>query len=163
MSSDNIDYAELDRAVNEAMRAQPKSSSSRSTAAKAKPVAVTPRPAPRPQNHGRIMDFAPRNIHSPTQVRPAQTTTATARPIVKRPAIAGWKSLLIRAIAIIAALGVSSVVLLILTKKSPLEAMKLVYEASFGVYNKTLDKGFFAQIFTGRKFTIYLHLLAARS
>ena len=87
MSSDNIDYAELDRAVNEAMRAQPKSSSSRSTATKAKPAAVAPRPAPRPQNHGRIMDFAPRNIHSHTQVRPAQTTTATARPIVKRPAI----------------------------------------------------------------------------
>lgn len=87
MSSDNIDYAELDRAVNEAMRAQPKSSSSRSTDTKAKPVAATPRPAPRPQNHGRIMDFAPRNIHSHTQVRPAQTTTAIARPIVKRPAI----------------------------------------------------------------------------
>lgn len=79
--------------------------------------------------------------------------------IVKRPAIAGWKSLLIRAIAIIAALGVSSVVLLILTKKSPLEAMKLVYEASFGVYNKTLDKGFFAQIFTGRKFWAMLQEL----
>ena len=49
MSSDNIDYAELDRAVNEAMRTQPKSSGSRSTATKAKPVAATPRPAPRAQ------------------------------------------------------------------------------------------------------------------
>ena len=88
MSSDNIDYAELDRAVNEAMRTQPATTGSRSAATKAKPVAA-PRPAaPRPQNHGRIMDFAPRNIHNhSTPVRPASTAPATSRPVVKRPAV----------------------------------------------------------------------------
>lgn len=79
--------------------------------------------------------------------------------IVKRPAIAKWKSLLIRAIAIVAALAVSSLVLFVLTKKSPLEAMRLVYEASFGVYNKNADKGFFTQILTGRKFWAMLQEL----
>ena len=88
MSSDNIDYAELDRAVNEAMRTQPATTGSRSAAAKAKPV-TAPRPAvPRPQNHGRIMDFAPRNVHSHnTPVRPTSTTPVASRPVVKRPAV----------------------------------------------------------------------------
>ena len=80
--------------------------------------------------------------------------------IVKRPAIATWKSLLIRAAAIVSALAVSSLVLYVLTKKSPLEAMRLVYEASFGVYNKSLDKGFFAQILSGRKFWAMLQDLS---
>lgn len=83
---------------------------------------------------------APKKIHEPPF------------HIVKRPAIAPWKALLIRAIAIAAALAVSSLVLFVLTKKSPFEAMRLVYEASFGVFNKNADRGFFAQVFTGRRF-----------
>ncbi len=79
--------------------------------------------------------------------------------IVKRPAIVWWKALLIRTVAIIAALGVSSVVLYALTKKSPLEAMRLVYEASFGAYKKDLGTGFFTQMFTGRKFWAMLQEL----
>ena len=79
--------------------------------------------------------------------------------IVKRPAIATWKAILIRAIAILLSLAVSSVVLLILTKKSPLEAMKLVYEASFGKYKPELETGFFTQLFTGRKFWAMLQEL----
>ncbi len=79
--------------------------------------------------------------------------------IVKRPAIATWKAILIRAIAILLSLAVSSVVLLILTKKSPLEAMRLVYEASFGKYKPELETGFFTQLFTGRKFWAMLQEL----
>ena len=79
--------------------------------------------------------------------------------IVKRPAIAMWKGILIRVIAIAAALVVSSLVLFVLTKKSPLEAMKLVYEASFGKYNPDLERGFLAQVLTGRKFWFMLQEL----
>ena len=79
--------------------------------------------------------------------------------IVKRPTIAPWKALLIRAAAIVAALAVSSLVLWILTKKNPLEAMRLVYEASFGAYRKDADSGFFAQMLTGRKFWAMLQEL----
>ena len=90
---------------------------------------------------------APKKIHEPPF------------HIVKRPAIAPWKALLIRAIAIAAALAVSSLVLFVLTKKSPFEAMRLVYEASFGVFNKNSDRGFFAQVFTGRRFWAMLQEL----
>ena len=80
--------------------------------------------------------------------------------IVKRPSIAGWKAFLIRAAAILAALIVSAAVLIILTKKSPLEAIKLVFEANFGVYNPSSSKSFFAQILTGRSFWAMLQELS---
>ncbi|MBR5423493.1 MAG: ABC transporter permease [Clostridia bacterium] len=79
--------------------------------------------------------------------------------IVKRPAIATWKAILIRTIAILLSLIVSSVVLIVLTKKSPFEAMQLVYEASFGKYKPELGTGFFTQMFTGRKFWAMLQEL----
>lgn len=56
--------------------------------------------------------------------------------IVKRPAISWWKALLIRTASIVFALGVSAVILLVLTQKSPFEAGKLVLEASFGTQRK---------------------------
>ena len=80
--------------------------------------------------------------------------------IVKRPAIAVWKGVLIRLIAIVAALLVSSLVLYLLTKKSPFEAMRLVYEASFGKYDPKLEKGFLTQIITGQKFWTMLQELS---
>ena len=79
--------------------------------------------------------------------------------IVKRPAIATWKAILIRTISILLSLIVSSVVLIVLTKKSPFEAMQLVYEASFGKYKPELGTGFFTQMFTGRKFWAMLQEL----
>ena len=73
--SDNIDYAELDKAVNEAMLTQP-----------SKPVSAAParRPAPRPQNRGHIMDFAPRGAVQPMKPRKAAAKPA-ARPVITRP------------------------------------------------------------------------------
>ncbi len=73
--SDNIDYAELDKAVNEAMLTQP-----------SKPVSATPvrRPAPRPQNRGHIMDFAPRGAVQPMKPRKTAAKPA-ARPVITRP------------------------------------------------------------------------------
>ena len=76
--SDNIDYAELDKAVNEAMQTQ----SSRPVTPATKPAT---RPAPRPQNRGRFMDFAPRGtaVSRPVAARPAQKPAA--RPVITRP------------------------------------------------------------------------------
>ena len=75
--SDNIDYAELDKAVNEAMQTQP--SRATSTA-----KTVVRRPAARPQNRGRFMDFAPRGatMTRPVTVKPVQKPT---RPVITRP------------------------------------------------------------------------------
>ena len=93
--SDNIDYAELDKAVNEAMQSQPKRSSSRSTikttSAAAHPVAARPtiarpaaKPIARPQNRGRFMDFAPRSAST----RPTTATHSPAKPVAMRPTTA---------------------------------------------------------------------------
>lgn len=100
MSSDNIDYAELDKAVSEAMQAQPAQPArpvSRPAAKPvAKPVTVVRRPAARPQNHGHIMDFAPRgnNQHVITQPLPTRKPVAqsaparpVARPVQQRPTV----------------------------------------------------------------------------
>lgn len=80
--SDNIDYAELDKAVNEAMQAQP----SHAAPAAARPAARRPvaRPAARPQSRGRFMDFAPRGA---TMTRPATKPAQkpVARPVITRP------------------------------------------------------------------------------
>ncbi len=80
MSSDNIDYAELDKAVNEAMQAQ---QSHRPTTPAAKPAVR--RPAARPQNRGRFMDFAPRGAATarPTAIKVAPKPAA--RPVITRP------------------------------------------------------------------------------
>ena len=93
--SDNIDYAELDKAVNEAMQSQPKRSSSRSTtkttSAAAHPVTARPtitrpaaKPIARPQNRGRFMDFAPRSAST----RPTTATHSPAKPVAMRPTTA---------------------------------------------------------------------------
>jgi len=76
--SDNIDYAELDKAVNEAMQTQ--SSRPVSRVATSRPVAK--RPVARPQSRGRFMDFAPRGNHvrTVTPARPVQKPVA--RPVV---------------------------------------------------------------------------------
>ncbi len=76
--SDNIDYAELDKAVNEAMQTQ----SSRPAAPAAKPVT---RPAPRPQNRGRFMDFAPRGATTSRPVAAKPVQKPAARPVITRP------------------------------------------------------------------------------
>lgn len=92
--SDNIDYAELDKAVNEAMQSQPKRPVSRTatkTPAKAtiKTAAARPtttsQPVHHPQNHGRFMDFAPRSA-----IRPATPAIKTTRKPVApvRPTVA---------------------------------------------------------------------------
>ena len=91
MSNDNIDYAELDKAVNEAMHAQPARPAARTTARKttAKAAPVANHVVARPQNRGHIMDFAPRGaIRRPTPTQPTRTTIAqTARPVTpQRPA-----------------------------------------------------------------------------
>lgn len=91
MSNDNIDYAELDKAVNEAMHAQPARPAARTTARKttAKAAPVANHVVARPQNRGHIMDFAPRGaIRRPTPTQPTRTTVAqTARPVTpQRPA-----------------------------------------------------------------------------
>ena len=91
MSSDNIDYAELDRAVNEAMRAQPvTASTSRAPIPKPKTTTVRRDTAPtRPQGHGRIIDFAPRNTRTHTTNRnPSPSLNGPARrPITSRPEV----------------------------------------------------------------------------
>ena len=89
MSNDNIDYAELDKAVNEAMQAQPVKPAARSathSATKTATKASARRPAARPQNHGHIMDFAPRgNNKRPIAVKPVSTPRSTTHPVA-RPA-----------------------------------------------------------------------------
>lgn len=81
--SDNIDYAELDKAVNEAMQSQPKRATSRSTTKKAatveRPAAATQHAtvAPRPQSRGRFMDFAPRGV----TIHSATTSRSAAKPV----------------------------------------------------------------------------------
>ena len=85
--SDNIDYAELDKAVNEAMQAQPKRTTASRQATKKSAVSQRPVVAPRPtatahpQSRGRFMDFAPRGttIRHATAPRPA--TKPAARPV----------------------------------------------------------------------------------
>ena len=85
--SDNIDYAELDKAVNEAMQAQ----SSHRPIAPAK-KSTTHQPIARPQSRGRFMDFAPRGasmtITTPIKTTPAQkqptTPKTTVRPATRR-------------------------------------------------------------------------------
>lgn len=86
--SDNIDYAELDKAVNEAIR-------NRSAA---KPVSSKPvaRPASAMHHsHGQFMDFAPVRPHKVAQAAPVSAKPVTrpvmrpiapaARPVVARP------------------------------------------------------------------------------
>ncbi|MBR0134475.1 hypothetical protein IJM16_04425 [Candidatus Saccharibacteria bacterium] len=86
--SDNIDYAELDKAVNEAIR-------NRSAA---KPVSSKPvaRPASAMHHsHGQFMDFAPVRSHKVAQPAPVSAKPVTrpvmrpvapaARPVVARP------------------------------------------------------------------------------
>ena len=83
--SDNIDYAELDKAVNEAIKARTnetprpsKSTSASITVRKTAPV------APRPVNHGRFIDFAPRKstVHPVAQPQPKPAAPAP-QPVVK--------------------------------------------------------------------------------
>lgn len=76
--SDNIDYAELDKAVNEAIQ-------NRSAA---KPI--SPKPVARPaaamhRSHGQFMDFAPVRTHKvaqPASVSAKPITRPVARPVV---------------------------------------------------------------------------------
>ena len=95
MSNDNIDYAELDKAVNEAMQAQPIEPATRPAArAAARPATKTVtvrRAAARPQNHGHIMDFAPRGNNKRVITQPLPTKKMAAKPAAAprpaRPAI----------------------------------------------------------------------------
>lgn len=69
----------------------------------------------------------------------AKTNNEVREPffhIAKRNGIDWYKAWIIRAVAIIAALGVSSLVLLLLTQKSPIEAGEAVIKASFGSSRK---------------------------
>lgn len=90
MSNDNIDYAELDKAVNEAMQAQPVKPTARPVARPTTNSAVKTvahRPATRPQNHGRIMDFAPRSNNKRVITQPLPVKKAVAKPAANpRPA-----------------------------------------------------------------------------
>ena len=83
--SDNIDYAELDKAVSEAIKAR---SNEPTRAAKPAAASVTVRKsapvAPRPVSRGRYMDFAP--VHHTTPVStpaPAPKSTPTPQPVTK--------------------------------------------------------------------------------
>ena len=67
--SDNIDYTELDKAVNEAMRAQ----SGRRQSAKPTTKPTAQHPIARPQSRGRFIDFAPHGV-SMTNPAPVKTT-----------------------------------------------------------------------------------------
>ena len=85
--SDNIDYDELDKAVNEAIKsraaAKPaaKSVVKKTTAPSVNVVRnTTTKPAPKPVNHGYYMDFvAKRPAHTPRPVAPV------AKPVTPRP------------------------------------------------------------------------------
>ena len=85
--SDNIDYDELDKAVNEAIKsraaAKPaaKSVVKKTTASSVNVVRnTTTKPAPKPVNHGYYMDFvAKRPAHTPHPVAPV------AKPVAPRP------------------------------------------------------------------------------
>lgn len=91
MSNDNIDYAELDKAVNEAMQAQPVEPATRPVARPAAKAAAVRHLAARPQNHGHIMDFAPRGNNKRAITQPLPTKKMTAKPVTTprpaRPAI----------------------------------------------------------------------------
>lgn len=94
MSNDNIDYAELDKAVNEAMQAQPIKPTTRPVARPAtRPTThsavktIARHPATRPQNHGRIMDFAPRSNNKRVITQPLPVKKVIAKPAANpRPA-----------------------------------------------------------------------------
>ena len=91
--SDNIDYDELDKAVNEAIKsraaAKPaaKSVVKKTTAPSVNVVRnTTTKPAPKPVNHGYYMDFvAKRPAHTPRPVAPVAKPVAP-RPVATKPA-----------------------------------------------------------------------------
>lgn len=56
--------------------------------------------------------------------------------ITKRDAMVWWKSILVRAVAIVAALAVCSVVIVLLTKNNPLDVYVKMFEGSFGTERK---------------------------
>lgn len=77
--SDNIDYAELDKAVSEAIKARDNNAAPAKAAA---PITVRKAaPAAKPVNHGRFMDFAPRKASQRPAAQPVQKPVA--RPVVK--------------------------------------------------------------------------------
>ena len=87
--SDNIDYNELDKAVNEAMNARNAAKAQPAKAAEPKPsTPVAPqKPAAKPAHRGVMMDFAPRHsIPVKKTAVKAPVAKAPARPIAK-PAV----------------------------------------------------------------------------
>ncbi|MCQ2570947.1 MAG: hypothetical protein MJ154_01730 [Candidatus Saccharibacteria bacterium] len=99
--SDNIDYSELDRAVNEAMNARKVAKAQPQKAAEPVKPATTPiseepkKPAAKPVQRGIMMDFAPRSkspvvnkvpVSKPVaKATPVRPTVKTVEPIIARP------------------------------------------------------------------------------
>jgi len=83
--SDNIDYNELDKAVNEAMSARNAAKAQPAKVAEPKPAApVMPqKPAAKPVRRGVMMDFAPRHSIPVKKEVKAPAVKVPARPIVK--------------------------------------------------------------------------------
>ena len=100
--SDNIDYSELDRAVNEAMNARKAAKAQPQKAAEpvkpaAAPISEEPKkPAAKPVQRGIMMDFAPRSKSPATtkvavskpvaKATPVRPTVKTVEPIITKPA-----------------------------------------------------------------------------
>ena len=94
--SDNIDYDELDKAVNEAIRSRAtEKPAARPVVKKTTAPSVnvvrntTVKPAPKPVNHGHYMDFvAKRPVATPRPVAPVAKPVAKPAAPVARPSVA---------------------------------------------------------------------------
>ncbi len=83
--SDNIDYSELDKAVNAAISAR--NAANVLPKAEQKPVSRAPqKPAAKPAHRGVVMDFAPRRTSHPVAKAPVRKApVAPAKPVAPKP------------------------------------------------------------------------------